>query len=118
MLTIHLHEMIFEAYHGLYNEESILGGTFSISLDIVLPSNEILELQDTLDYVKVYDLIKNKMNTPVKLLEVLAKQLTDEIHQLDEKIQSIKISIKKLNPPIKNFEGGNVGISLETSYMN
>ena len=118
MLTIHLHDMIFESHHGVYEEETILGGTFKISVDIIVPTNEVTQLEDTLDYVKVYDLIKNKMNTPIKLLEVLAKQLTEDIYKLTQGIQSIKITIKKMNPPIQNHMGGNVGVSLETSFMN
>lgn len=117
MYTIHLNDMIFEAHHGNFEEEYILGASFSVSLDIVLPPKEIKILEDTLDYVTVYDLIKNKMNSPVKLLEVIAKQLTDEIHQLYSDIQSIKITIKKIHPPIKNFTGGNISVSFETSFI-
>lgn len=116
MYTIHLHDLLIEAKHGLYPEEKIIGGPFLVSIDISFPSHyHVQSIEDTINYVSVFELLSLKMSTPTELLEVLAKEITTEIYNLNNKIVAIKICIKKMQPPINHFIG-NVGVSLETSF--
>jgi dihydroneopterin aldolase len=34
LLTIHLNNLLFHAYHGLYEEEQILGNNFEVNITI------------------------------------------------------------------------------------
>ena len=64
--------------------------------------NDLLE--STIDYVAIYNVLKKEMDTPSKLLEVVLERIIEGIKKIDNNIDSIDVSIKKLSPPI----GGNV----------
>ena len=114
MLTIHLHKLLFHAYHGFYVEEQILGNEFEINADIVVAVNEhITNIQHTVDYTSIYNVIKQRMQLPTALLETVAQELTEAIGKLDERIKSVCITINKLTPPLENFQG-----SIGVSYKN
>ncbi|MCW3093709.1 MAG: hypothetical protein JWP81_4778 [Ferruginibacter sp.] len=116
MLTIHLHNLLFHAFHGFYEEEQILGNEFEINADVVVDAPEqITKLRQTVNYVTIYNAIKQRMQQPTALLETVAQELTLAIHQIDNRIKSVHITIKKLSPPIENFEGI-VGVSYQREF--
>lgn len=114
MLTIHLHKLLFHSFHGLYKEEQILGNSFEVNADVVADiTDPIKELADTINYVNIYAVIKQRMDQPTPLLETLAQELSHTIHQMDNRIKSVAINIMKLSPPIENFQGL-VGVSYKS----
>ena len=111
MLTIHLHSLIFRSFHGMFKEEKILGNDFEVNMDVSFEVKEkITRLQQSVDYVSLHALIKEVMDQPTPLLETVVQELAERVRLFDEKIKAVSISIKKLNPPIVNFQG-TVGIS-------
>jgi len=64
--------------------------------------NDLLE--STVDYVSIYNVLKKEMDTPSKLLEAVLERIIKGIKKIDNNIDSVDVSIKKLSPPI----GGNV----------
>jgi len=116
MLTIHLHKLLFHSFHGVFEEEKILGNQFEVDVDIEMDGREhITNLSQTVNYVAVYSCIKERMQLPTPLLETIAQDLIDAIHHMDEKILSVSITIKKTTPPIENFQGI-VGVSCKTVF--
>jgi dihydroneopterin aldolase len=114
MLSIHLHRLIFHAHHGLYAEEKLLGSAFEINLTVKYYPQEIPlhQLDKTIDYVALYDLVKIKMAQPVDLLETFVTDLSLEILRTFKVAEEVSVSIQKLHPPISEFEGS-VGVSFE-----
>lgn len=111
MLTIHLHSLIFHSFHGMFKEEKVLGNDFEVNVDISIEAMEkINRLYQTVDYVALHAIIKEVMDIPTALLETIVQDLSEKIQLFDKKIKSVTINIRKLNPPISNFEG-TVGIS-------
>ena len=111
MLTIHLHNLLFHSFHGMYKEEKILGNNFEVNVDVSIKAQQnITKLKQSVDYVSLYTVIKEVMDKPTPLLEMLVQELAEKIRLSDEKIDSVNISIKKLNPPIGNLQG-TVGVS-------
>ena len=116
MLTIQLHQLHFFAYHGLFEQEKKTGNNFELDVDIHLEiAGKISSLKHTLDYVVVYEMIEKRMEQPTALLETVAQELVEQIHDLDNRVKSVEITIRKLAPPIKNFKGY-VGVSVKKEF--
>ncbi len=114
MLSIHLYDVQFYAYHGLYADEKLKGNQFVIDLEVkyhpvTIPINSI---HQTIDYVALYGLLQKRMNVATPLLETLVMDIATQILDQYELIEEVNISIKKLHPPIANFDGI-VGVSFE-----
>jgi dihydroneopterin aldolase len=116
MFKVHLNKMKFFAHHGLHDEEGITGTEFEVSIDISFQAGEVHSIHNTINYVTVFEVVKTKFKHPQRLLENLAQDITEEIHNIDARITTINITIDKLNPPIYNFTGS-VGISYFKSYL-
>ncbi len=116
MIEVHLNKMKFFAHHGWHDEEGITGTEFEVSLSVIFePKEEITALHDTVNYTVLYNIIQQRFLHPSRLLETLAQDITEEIHKNDPRINSINISIDKINPPISNFTG-TAGISYSKSF--
>ncbi len=115
-MTITLSDIEFYAYHGWHSEEEKIGANFSIDVSIDFdPGKEVVNLDDTINYVAVFEKIKEVFEQSVKLLETLAEDICQKIHSLDDRITTINIKITKLNPPITNFNG-TVSVSLQKYF--
>jgi 7,8-dihydroneopterin aldolase/epimerase/oxygenase len=116
MLSIQLRNLHFFAYHGLFEQEKKTGNNFELDVDIQVDAPaRITSLKHTLDYVTVYEMIEKRMEQPTALLETVAQELVEKIHELDSRVKLVEITIRKLAPPIKNFKGY-VGISYKKEF--
>ena len=116
MYTIHLHHLEFFAFHGLYEEERIVGNRFEVSIEVEFESDDILSsISDTIDYSVIYEIVKKRMLIPTDLIEVVAEDIISAICQKFPQVKQIKISIQKSNPPVIGFKGS-VGVSLQKNY--
>lgn len=107
MLTIELKNLHFHAYHGLYKDEKQLGGDYEVNVSVLhkplkLP---ILHIEETIDYTAIYALIREQMQQPRSLLEMLVISMAEEILTKFSQAEAVTISVKKLHPPIIAFEG-------------
>jgi len=116
MFTIQLNNLRFFSFHGLYEEERVLGNEYEINAAVTIAAHEpVTALHQTIDYVKIYHIIKQQMDVPTALLETVVQNLAEHIYTSDNRITSINISIKKLYPPIAAFMG-NVAVSFKKDY--
>ena len=115
-MRISLNKLLFVGYHGLYPEEKKLGNNYSVEIDIdFTPKQGVIDqLDQTIDYVNVYAIVKKWMEIPTPLLETLVGKIADDI--LSSQIQANKVFVKitKLHLPISSFEG-NVSVKIEKS---
>jgi len=116
MLKIHLSNLRFHGFHGLYEQEKIIGGEFLVDADIEMdePQSLIKHLHQSLNYVQAYECIKKSMEHPTPLIETIAMEIAENILALSPAVQEVTIRIKKISPPIINFIG-QVGISYSKS---
>lgn len=111
MFTIKLHNLNFFSFHGVHDEEKILGNNYEVNIELSFDSAEqIKKLDQTINYASVYEIIKKRMSVPTPLLETLAQDLAQEIHLFDKRIRSVSVAVEKKNPPISNMEGS-VGVT-------
>ena len=95
------------AYHGHLPEEAVLGGHFIINVYVNANTFEVEksdELKDTVDYVKIIDIVKQQMAIRSNMIEHPASRIADNILLL-KYVSSVKVELEKLNVPIKaNFD--------------
>jgi dihydroneopterin aldolase len=97
--------MLFFAYHGYYDFEQQNGNNFIIDLEMEFNiSDDALRndtLSGTLNYENIYELVKREMEIRSKLIEHLCFRIKTSIQMEFPEILNLKISVSKLNPPIK-----------------
>lgn len=112
MLTVHLHQLHFYGYHGLYAGEELAGNSFEVNLDVTYdPSrSQMNNLATLISYEELFRIVQQRMNYPTPLLEELAQAIVMTIKHEFAQVLEIKISIFKLQAPIEQLQG-KVGIS-------
>lgn len=116
MITIRLNQLHFFAYHGLYPEEKKIGAEFEINLFVSFqPGDTITGLDETINYVKLYLLLKEEMQKPRELLETFVMEVAEIIHKSFPSVQKVEISVAKLQAPIAGF-AGNVAVQFSKEF--
>jgi 7,8-dihydroneopterin aldolase/epimerase/oxygenase len=116
MFTVHVNKIKLFAYHGIHPEETIVGTDFEVSVSVSFNAiQKIKVIEDTINYVNIFTIIKANFAKPEKLLETLAQNIVEEIYKMDTRITLINIWIDKTNAPILNFNG-TVGITYSKSF--
>ena len=112
MLQIHLKNIQFFSYHGIFEEERILGNHFivNITVDVTVESIPVLHIKDSIDYVSVYNLVAKRMAIATPLLETVITEIAQSILAQFSLALKVEIAIDKIAPPIPSFEG-TVGVS-------
>ena len=114
--TIELKGLRFFAEHGLYPEEEILGNEFEIdiALQYKAPEESVVSIEQTINYVEVFRIVKETFMERQQLLETCARQIAGKLQEQFPQIVQLTVSIRKLNPPIINFTGS-VGVTYTAS---
>jgi len=117
MIAIKLRQLRFFAHHGLYEEERKVSNEFMVDLDVYFESSVpvITRMSETINYIKLYELVKKHMLQTRDLLETLATVITEDIHQSYRQVKKVSIVITKKYPPVINFSG-NVAVSYEKEF--
>jgi dihydroneopterin aldolase len=115
-IRISLNKLLFVGYHGLYPEEKKLGNNYAVEIDIdFTPKQGVIDqLDQTIDYVHVYAIVKKWMEIPTPLLETLVGKIADDILSSQALANKVFVKITKLHLPIPSFEG-NVSVKIEKS---
>ena len=90
------------AYHGHLPEEAVLGGHFIINVWVTADTSKVEktdDLSDTVDYVKVIEIVKQQMAIRSDMIERPARRIVDAILPLN-KVQKVIVEVEKIQPPI------------------
>ena len=113
---IRLKGVRFHAFHGVMPQEGRVGADFCIDLRVGYPLEKAVEsddVADTLDYARLYELVKCEMAVPSKLLEHVAGRIAKVVEATFPQVTSIDLELTKLNPPMgADCEGASVEIHL------
>ncbi|MDD2299908.1 MAG: dihydroneopterin aldolase [Fermentimonas sp.] len=100
---IKLSNMKFHSHHGVLSQETIIGAAFEVNVLIEANLTKACDsdnVEDTINYADVYDLIKTEMSVPSKLLEHIAGRIYKKLFDNYPEIISLEVSVAKLNPPV------------------
>lgn len=119
MLTVHLQDLIFHSYQGVYAGEHKTGN--SIEAHVHVRYHEDPDQPDNMTHVisyeNIYDIVRRRMKVPGAVLEALARDLIILIYEQFPHVKEISVSLYKLNAPIEKFQG-KVGITLVRQFGN
>jgi 7,8-dihydroneopterin aldolase/epimerase/oxygenase len=108
MVEINLNNAEFFAYHGYYPEEQLLGSRFLVDISVsFLPQGDLNkdEIDNTVNYEQLYNIACDEMQHTRKLIETVGKNIADTIKLKFPFIKSLKVAIKKMDPPLKGKVG-------------
>ncbi|MGN1375159.1 MAG: dihydroneopterin aldolase [Prevotella sp.] len=98
-----LKDIRFYARHGAIAQERETGGEFNVSVRVKYPLEKSVisdNLNDTLNYAELFEIINKEMQQPSFLLEHVAGRIGQSIFNKMPKTESIDITVSKINPPI------------------
>ncbi|HNW99290.1 MAG TPA: dihydroneopterin aldolase [Bacteroidales bacterium] len=103
MGSITLNGMQFFAYHGCHEEEQKTGNKFIVKVKFS-SNSDAAEISDdiskTVDYQKVYNIIKAEMEINSKLIEHVTRRIIDALFKNFPEMDSAEVTVAKLNPPL------------------
>jgi dihydroneopterin aldolase len=92
------------AYHGVHEVEQIVGQWYEINLILSVDfkkAEDNDDLQGTIDYSIVNEIVLSEMKIKSKLIEHVGGRIKSKIQSIFPSITSGEVSITKLNPPVK-----------------
>ncbi len=95
--------MRFYAYHGVLPQEREIGNVFVVNMTLeadITAACESDEVDDTINYAEVFELVKTEMQQPSKLLEHLAGRIIKRLTTVFPQISTVSVSVAKMNPPV------------------
>lgn len=102
MGKIVLKNMMFYGYHGVYEHEREMGQRFFLDVELGLDMTAAAasdNLEDSANYVAVYDEIKNVMEShKFNLLEALAGAIANRL--LTGKVKTVTVRVRKPSVPL------------------
>lgn len=113
---IYLREVRFHAYHGVMPQERTVGADFTVDLRVEYTFAKAMEsddVNDTLNYAQLYNIVKQEMAIPSNLLEHVAGRIAKAVMSAYPEILSVDIKLTKTNPPMgADCKGAGVEIHL------
>lgn len=104
MDRIRLTGMRFFGYHGFFPEESRLGQSFIVDLELEVDlrtAGRQDSLSQTVDYGKVYGTVKEIVEgAPFKLIEAVAERVAAQVLATHALVQAVTVRVHKPNAPI------------------
>ena len=100
---IELEGMEFKAYHGCLPQEKVRGNNFIVDFRGELDLSAAIEsdnLEDTLNYADIYDIVSEEMSIPSELLENVAGRIVKSIAARFPQLESFSIRVSKSKPPV------------------
>lgn len=103
MGMISIEGMEFFSYHGHFKEEQVIGTRFIVDLFVQVDTRlaeKSDKLDDTVNYLAVYETVKQEMAQQSHLLEHVANRILIAVHEQYPEITDAEVKISKLNPPL------------------
>lgn len=101
--VIELEGMEFKAYHGCLEQEKVRGNSFTVDFRGEMDLYNAAEsdnLNDTVNYGEIYEIVAEEMSIPSELLENVAGRIVKAIESRFPQFVSFSIRVSKKRPPV------------------
>lgn len=105
---IELSDLHIYAFHGVFPFEREIGNEFVVDLKVTVIYSSALaddNLENTVSYSDIYQVVKEEMARSCNLLETVAYRIGERIKSTWKQVESGFVRITKSKPPIPLFIG-------------
>ncbi len=91
------------AYHGVMPQEQQIGADYTLDVLLTLSDASCAdndEIASTVSYADVYELLKQEMKQPSKLLEHVCRRMINSVLARFENVEEVEITLFKDTPPM------------------
>lgn len=103
LTVVELENMEFQAFHGCYELEQIVGNRFLVNLRLEADLSKAVKsdsIEDTINYLEVYQLVATQMSITSHILEHVAGRIIDTIYEHFPHVCKVSVKVSKLAPPL------------------
>ena len=104
MAFIKINKIRTYSFIGCMDEEKKIGSEYETNIEInfMCAFEELNDnLKETVDYVTVSKVVNDEMTNVCNLLETVIYRIGKKLLNIDDKVSSVVVEIKKMNPPIE-----------------
>ena len=101
--NIELNNIHLYAYHGVLPQENKVGAWYTLNLCATINNLDSIandNLEATVNYAEIYEVICKEMKIPSKLLEHVCGRILDKLFAKYATIEKIEITLTKDTPPM------------------
>lgn len=94
------------AHHGCLDEEALIGSEYRVDVALNCDLSKAAhsdDLSQTIDYVRVHEIVRDEMKVRAKLLEHVGQRIINALKAEFDALDSITVRVAKLNPPINGI---------------
>lgn len=94
------------AFHGCLHEERLIGQKFSVDVTFDVDLNLAVttdDLNKTIDYVTVKNIVLKEMNIPANLIEHVCGRILKSLSNQFSSPSNIVVKVVKFNPPVNGI---------------
>ena len=117
MVHVELKDLRMFTLHGVHMGESLAGNPCQVDLRVSFDEGPagITQISQTIDYEKLYKIIKQRMGENTPLLETLCDDIARRIKEEFPMVSEIILSVYKLQAAIENLNG-RVGVTIHKKF--
>ncbi|MDP6908800.1 MAG: dihydroneopterin aldolase [Flavobacteriales bacterium] len=108
MQELFIEDIRLHAFHGCLEEEARIGGKYRVDVKAVADFNlcaDSDDLEKAVDYVLVYQLVSEEMRIRSKLIETVAKRISERLKGAYPWVSEWEVHLTKFNPPVQGSLG-------------
>ena len=101
--NIELRDVHLFAHHGVMPQEQKIGAWFTIDIKLEISDHGCAssdEIEGTVSYADVFDILRQEMEIPSRLLEHVCQRISRKLYDTFEQIATIEITLCKDTPPM------------------
>ncbi len=111
---VKIEKIELRAAHGCYDLEKKIGGNFTVDIVLDIEDSGAVGADDvaqTVNYIEVYDIIREQMSIPSNIIENAAMRMIDAVYACFPQVRRVEVTLSKLAPPIGG-KAANVSVTL------
>ena len=115
---IALHGLRFHAYHGVLEQEKVVGNDYEVTIRMDYDFSRAAEtdnVADTLNYADAYEIVEKTMSVRQNLIESVAWNIGKALLEAFPQVECVEVSVVKKNPPMgADCDGAEVSLKLKS----